>query len=61
MNLGRHTGRGIGVSPTSSRLVRFSTQMLPEPNRFAAFREEFTRRVLATDVVDRSADARVST
>jgi hypothetical protein len=34
--------------------------MLPEPNRFAAFREEFARRVLA-DVADRSADARVST
>jgi hypothetical protein len=35
--------------------------MLPSPNRFAAFREEFARQVLVTGVVERSADARVST
>jgi AraC-like DNA-binding protein len=43
----------IEMSPTS-RLLRFSTEMLPERERFAAFREEFARRVLAMDVVDSS-------
>jgi AraC-like DNA-binding protein len=40
--------------PPTSRLLRFSTEMLPERERFAAFREEFARRVLAMDVVDYS-------
>jgi AraC-like DNA-binding protein len=41
--------------PPSSRLLRFSTEMLPERERFSAFREEFARRVLAMDVVNHSA------
>jgi AraC-like DNA-binding protein len=41
--------------PASSRLLLFSTEMLPERERFSAFREEFARRVLAMDVVDHSA------
>src|SRR5206468_2057517 len=31
------------------RLLRFSTDMLPERDRFPAFREEFVRRVLRMD------------
>jgi len=42
------------VPPTPSRLLRFSTEMLPERERFSAFREEFARRVLTMDVVDHS-------
>ena len=42
------------MAPTS-RLLRFSTEMLPERDRFSAFREEFARRVLTMDVVDYSA------
>ena len=41
--------------PPTSRLLRFSTEMLPERERFSAFREEFARRVLAMDVVNHSA------
>jgi AraC-like DNA-binding protein len=41
--------------PPSSRLLRFSTEMLPERERFSAFREEFARRMLTMDVVDHSA------
>jgi AraC-like DNA-binding protein len=37
-----------------SRLLRLSTDMLPERDRFPAFREEFARRVLLMDVIDRS-------
>src|SRR5258707_9603253 len=44
----------IEVSPTSSRLLRFSTEMLPERERFTAFREEFVRRILTMDVIDHS-------
>lgn len=47
------TLKGDRVSPTSSRLVHSSTEMPPEPKRFAAFRQEFARRVLTTDLVDR--------
>ncbi len=43
------------MPPTSSCLLRFSTKMLPERERFSAFREEFVRQVLAMDVVDHSA------
>jgi AraC-like DNA-binding protein len=44
----------IEVSPTPSRLLRISTEMLPERERFSAFREEFARRILAMDVIDHS-------
>jgi len=44
----------IEVQPTPSRLLRISTEMLPEPDRFSAFREEFARRVLMMDVIDHS-------
>jgi AraC-like DNA-binding protein len=37
------------------RVLRLSTQMFPERGRFSAFREEFARRVVAMDVVDRAA------
>ena len=42
------------MSPTLSRLLRISTEMLPERERFSAFREEFARRVLMMDVIDHS-------
>lgn len=35
-------------------LIRVSTEMFPEKERFAAFREEFVRRHLAMDVIDHS-------
>jgi AraC-like DNA-binding protein len=41
------------VSPTPP-LRRVSTEMFPERDRFAAFREDFARRILNMDVVDRS-------
>jgi AraC-like DNA-binding protein len=44
----------IDMSPTPSHLLRFSTEMLPERDRFSAFREEFARRVLTMDAVDHS-------
>jgi AraC-like DNA-binding protein len=46
--------REIEVQPTSSRLLRISTEILPERERFSAFREEFARRVLKMDVIDHS-------
>src|SRR5262245_22911068 len=42
------------MQPMPSRLLRLSTDMLPERERFAAFREEFARRVLMMDVIDHS-------
>jgi AraC-like DNA-binding protein len=42
------------VSP-SPRLLRFSTDMLPERGRFDAFREGFARQVLNVDWLDLSA------
>jgi hypothetical protein len=42
------------VSPTSSRLLRISTESLPERERFSAFREVLARRVLKMDVIDHS-------
>jgi AraC-like DNA-binding protein len=44
----------IDVSSTPSRLLRISTEMFPERERFSAFREEFARRILAIDVIDHS-------
>jgi len=38
--------------PTPSRLLRISTEMLPERERFAAFQEEFAQRILRMDVID---------
>jgi len=40
--------------PTSSHLLRWSTEMLPERARYSAFREEFARQNLALDVIDHS-------
>lgn len=40
--------------PAPSHLIRISTEMFPEKERFSAFREEFVRKVLAMDVVDHS-------
>ena len=40
--------------PTSFRLLRWSTEMLPELARFSTFREEFARLNLALDVIDHS-------
>lgn len=42
------------MPPTPPRLVRFSTEMLPERDRVARFREEFARKVISLDFVDRS-------
>jgi AraC-like DNA-binding protein len=44
----------IEVPSTPSRLLRLSTEMLTERERFSAFREEFARRVLMMDVIDHS-------
>lgn len=40
--------------PTSSRLLRWSTEMLPEGTQISALREEFARQNLALDVIDHS-------
>src|SRR5215467_3374725 len=40
--------------PTSSHLLRWSTEMLPERARLSTFREEFERQNLALDVIDHS-------
>ena len=40
--------------PTSSHLLRWSTEMLPERARFSTLREEFARQNLALDVIDHS-------
>jgi AraC-like DNA-binding protein len=53
--LGGHAEVEIEVPPTSSRLLRISTEMLPERERFAAFQEEFAQRILKMDVIDHSA------
>src|SRR5947199_3718001 len=37
------------MSLPTPRLLRFSTELLPERNRFEAFREEFARQVLNVD------------
>jgi AraC-like DNA-binding protein len=44
---------GIDVLPAPSHLLRFSTKMLPERERFSAF-QEFARRSMITDVIDHS-------
>jgi len=43
------------VPPTPYRLLRISTEMLPERDRFSAFQEEFAQRILKMDVIDHSA------
>src|SRR5882672_6726612 len=43
------------MPPTSVPRLCFSTEMLPERDRFSAFREDFVQRVLAMDVIDHSA------
>jgi AraC-like DNA-binding protein len=40
--------------PTSSRLLRVSTDMFPEKERLSAFREEFVRKILTMDMIDHS-------
>src|SRR5262249_6134389 len=40
--------------PDPPRLWRFSTEMLPQRDRFSAFREGLARQVLTMDVVDHS-------
>jgi hypothetical protein len=45
----------IEVPPNPSRLLRISTEMLPERGRFAAFQEQFARRILTMDVIDHGA------
>jgi AraC-like DNA-binding protein len=44
----------IVMPPMPSRLLRISTEMFPERDRFSAFREEFVRRILTMDVIDHS-------
>jgi AraC-like DNA-binding protein len=43
------------VPPTLSRLLRLSTEALPERERFSAFREEFAQQILKMDFIDRGA------
>src|SRR5262252_5893537 len=43
-----------GEMPTSSHLLRWSTEMLPERERFSTLREAFARQNLALDVIDHS-------
>src|SRR5215469_14980328 len=43
-----------GEMPTASHLLRWSTEMLPERERFSTLREEFARQNLALDVIDHS-------
>jgi AraC-like DNA-binding protein len=38
----------------ASGLLRVSTEMFPEKERFSAFREEFVRQVMAMDAIDHS-------
>jgi AraC-like DNA-binding protein len=45
-------GGETDVPPAPPKLLRFSTEMLPERDRVAAFREEFARQVLNMDVLD---------
>jgi AraC-like DNA-binding protein len=45
----------IEVPPTPSRLVRISTETLPERRRFSAFQEEFAEQILKMDLIDHSA------
>jgi AraC-like DNA-binding protein len=47
-------GKETGVPAPSPQLLRFSSEMLPQRDRFAAFREEFARQVLNVDWVDLS-------
>jgi AraC-like DNA-binding protein len=42
------------VPPRSTSLLRFSTEMLPEHRRMAAFREELARQVVDIDILDLS-------
>jgi AraC-like DNA-binding protein len=43
------------VPPAPSRLLRLSTEMLPERERFSALQEEFAQKILKMDLIDRGA------
>jgi hypothetical protein len=43
----------IDVPPMTSRLLRISTEMLPERERFSALQEEFAQKILKMDLIDR--------
>jgi AraC-like DNA-binding protein len=43
----------IDVPPMPSRLLRISTEMLPERERFSALQEEFAQKILKMDLIDR--------
>jgi AraC-like DNA-binding protein len=44
----------VDMPPQAPRLLRFSTEALPERDRFTVFREEFVRCVMNMDAIDRS-------
>jgi hypothetical protein len=41
------------VQQTPSHLLRLSTEMLPERERFSALQEEFAQKILRMDLIDR--------
>jgi hypothetical protein len=43
----------IDVPAMPSRLLRISTEMLPERERFSALQEEFAQKILKMDLIDR--------
>jgi hypothetical protein len=47
----------IEMPPAPSRILRISTETLPERDRFSAFQEEFAQKILQMDFIDRSARA----
>lgn len=51
--MNRYPRHEAGDRPASA-LIRISTEMFPGKERFSAFREEYVRRRMAIDMVDRS-------
>jgi hypothetical protein len=43
------------MPPAPSRILRISTETLPERDRFSAFQEEFAQKILKMNFIDRSA------
>src|SRR5215467_7121955 len=43
------------MPPAPPQILRFSTETLPERDRFSAFQEEFAQKILNVDIIDRGA------
>ena len=43
------------MPPAPSQILRFSTETLPERDRFSAFQEEVAQKILKVDIIDRGA------